>query len=247
MNPMPRIAWAILSLAFLLLAGCASHKPLPFGDVVTRTEKGQSTEQIVHAIRTSRTSYALRGSAFGRLKDAGMNDQLLDYLQQAFINDVDMLTRYWTQGESVGGGVDFVPQQVNLTSLDAPQQYPTRTSYSGFGPQGMPDWYMPFTPALDSFSVEQITELTRQGKSEQELLEFVRTRRLEEVIGLEGLTSNIRTHPIAGLSGSTLARLHKEGIADAVLDEIQVRFLGQFVEFQRLRYQNLGHAPMNGG
>jgi hypothetical protein len=46
-----------------------------------------------------------------------------------------------------------------------------------------------------------------------------------------------------GLSGSELAALHHEGVPDPVLDALQEQYLAQFVEFQRLRYQNWGKGP----
>jgi hypothetical protein len=46
-----------------------------------------------------------------------------------------------------------------------------------------------------------------------------------------------------GLSGSLLATLHHEGVPDLVLDALQEQYLAQFVEYQRLRYQNYGHGP----
>jgi hypothetical protein len=53
----------------------------------------------------------------------------------------------------------------------------------------------------------------------------------------------IHTQPIAGLTGSQLARLHDEGAGYAVLDALQARFLSQFIEQQRMRYLNWGHGP----
>jgi hypothetical protein len=213
-----------------------------FNEVVQRSQQGQSPEQVVSAIRSSRTTYALRGSDFGKLKDAGFDDKVLDYLQQSFMDDVDMLTRYWALGESVGGCTRCVPQQVTIASVDDIRQSPTRTAPSYGGPQGMPDWFVPYSARRKVVSLDLIRQRAQQGASEQELVQLVRDGHLESIIGGQPLGS-VRTHFPVALTGSELARLRAEGIPDAVLDEIQNKFLGQFVELQRLRYQSRGKAP----
>lgn len=229
-------------LAVLALAACAAQPPLQIGEVVTRSKQGQSPDQVVGAVKSARTTYALRGSDFGKLKQAGVADPVLDYLQQSFINDVDLLTRYWVLGESVGGCERCVPQQVDYTG-DTPTQVPTRTGYYGFGPQGMPDWYQPYSATRGSFTAGRIAEMTRLGASEAEMIAVVRGGNLDPVIGVESPLSGVRTHPVAALPGSELARMREQGVPDAVLDELQARYLGQFVEVQRLRYQNRGKGP----
>jgi hypothetical protein len=230
-------------LAALLVAACASPQTMPFGEVVNRSQQGQSADQIVGAVRSSKTTFALRGSDFGRLKEAKVSDRVLDYLQLSFMDDVDLLTRYWVLGESVGGCVRCVPQQVDLTSMSDPRQSPTSTSYYGYGPQGMPDWYRPYSASTKTVSLDSIVQMAKQGVPEQELVAMVRNGRLEPIIGAESVTSGIRTHPVPSLTGSELARLREQGVPDRVLDEIQTTFLGQFVELARLRYQNLGKGP----
>ena len=69
------------------------------------------------------------------------------------------------------------------------------------------------------------------------------TRRLTHVIGVGG-TFTVRTQPVAGLSGSQLERLHGQGVGYPVLDALQGQFLAQFIEVERLRYINLGKAPL---
>jgi hypothetical protein len=230
-------------LATLVLGACATPQPLPFGEVVTRSQDGQSPSQVVSAIRSSKTTYALRGSDFGKLKAAGVSDPVLDYLQQSFIDDVDLLTRYWVLGESVGGCARCVPQQVDLVDVENVTQSPAGTAYRSYAPQGMPDWYRPYSATTRTVSLDSVVQRARQGAPAQELVDEVRNGRLEEVVGLQSPMSGIRTHPTAGLPGSELARLREEGVPDPVLDEVQGRFLAQFVEIARLRYQNLGKGP----
>ena len=62
--PAPAVAWT--QQAFLL------------SDVVVRSQRGDSPASILNALRVSRTSFALRGSDFARLRAAGVSDAVLD-------------------------------------------------------------------------------------------------------------------------------------------------------------------------
>jgi hypothetical protein len=84
--------------------------------------------------------------------------------------------------------------------------------------------------------------MVKAGAASEEIAARIRGSRLHDIIGMQGL-SRISTHYAAGLSGSDLARLHNEGASDDVLDALQQKFLAEFIEFDRLRYQNLGKGP----
>jgi hypothetical protein len=226
----------------LALTACAIPQPLPINEVMDRAGQGQSADQIISAVRSAKTTYALRGSDFGKLRGAGVPDPVLDHLQQSFFNDVDYLTRYWVLGESVGGCSKCVPQQVDLSDVKQPRQSSGATSYYPSRPQGMPTWYRPYSPRSRSISLDQILTLARQNMPAAQLVETIHTSRLEPVTGVEHLSS-ISTHPTIAISGSQLARMRAEGVPDPVLDAVQESLLGQFVEIQRLRYQNLGKGP----
>jgi hypothetical protein len=238
----PLRATVLLALGALLLGACATRAPMPIDEVVQRSRQGQSAEQVIGEVRGARTTFALRGSDFGRLAQAGVSDAVLDYLQQSFVNDVDLQTRYWALGESLGGCKACYPQQVDLSGLDSggsAQQRPPSTYYTYAQPPGLPDWFRPYSAKRSTISLDAIRRMARDGASTEEMLRAVRSARLDRTIGVAGLGA-IRTHPVAGLSGSELARLRAEGIPDPVLDAIQNAFLSQFVELQRLRYQHLG-------
>ena len=71
--------------ATLLLGACSILSPrpvMPISEVVNL--KGAPPEQVVSRVRSSRTTYALRGSDFGKLADAGVPPKVLDQLQQSF-------------------------------------------------------------------------------------------------------------------------------------------------------------------
>ena len=97
----------IFAIAFsAALSGCAtpaSKTPLPVSDVVKMSESGAESEDVIERIRASGTTYALRGSDFGKLKAAGVLDLVLDYLQQSFVDNVDLLSRYSATGPRLGG------------------------------------------------------------------------------------------------------------------------------------------------
>jgi hypothetical protein len=234
----------VLLLLALSLGACATRTPMQIGEVVERSQ-AQTPTEVIDTVRRSRTTYALKGSDFGKLADAGVSMEVLDFLQQSFVDDVDLSTRYWVLGENLGNCSICFPQQVDLNGLNTPEgprQRPPYTGYTLVQPQGMPSWYVPYSVRLKSISIDAIRTMAKQGASEQDMLNALRSSRLERVIGVGGL-GPVRTQLVAGVAGSELAGLRKEGIPDPVLDQIQLSFLSQFVEFERLRYQNLGKGP----
>jgi len=238
-----RAALSTLLLSCVLVLGaCAIPERMPIESVISGGRSGQSASGIIQSLKSSKTTYALRGSDFGRLREAGVADEVLDHVQQQFIDDVDLLTRYWVLGESVGGCVRCVPLEVDLRDMSAPRTVPTSTAMWPNRPQGMPSWYRPYSPRRSALSLAQIEEMANGGMTEEEMVARVRASRLESVVGVGGF-GTIRTHPVAGVSGSQLADLRAAGVPDAVIDEVQALFLAQFVEIQRLRYQNLGKGP----
>jgi hypothetical protein len=91
-------------------------------------------------------------------------------------------------------------------------------------------------PAITSMQVE---ELAKQGKSAGEMVAQIEASRAPDYIDHQPLTT-IRTRYVAGLKGSELAALHRNGVPDPVLDALQRKYLAEFIEFQRIRYQSWG-------
>lgn len=234
-----------MCVAALILAGCAAPQPLPIDRVIRGAHGGAEATGTIEAMRSARTTYALRGSDFARLKAAGVSDEVLDYIQQSFIDDVDLLTRYWVLGESVGGCTFCVPVEVDLGNIDAPRQRPTSTATRFDRPQGMPSWYRPYSAHRGTLTVAQIRSMAAAHIPDAQIVQALQTENLQPVLGVGGL-GTVRTRPLAGLTGSQLAHLGSEGVSDAVLDALQTAFLAQFVEVERLRYQNLGKGPHGG-
>jgi len=241
------------SIAFamvVLLCGCAAvytpRQPLPIAEVVQQSKSGAPPAQIIQRIKQSGTAYALRGSDFAKLKAAGVADPVLDYLQQAFVDDMDLLTRYWVLGENLGGCSFCYPQPVDLGTMQSGYgvvSAPSPLRYATRKPAGTPEWVpASLPPSRQRLNVDQVVELARSGTTEAQLIDRIRNSRLDDVIGVGGF-STIRTRPLGGLTGSRLARLKEEGLSDAVLDALQSQFLAQFIEAERLRYQNWGKGP----
>jgi hypothetical protein len=234
----------ILMTVATLLGACAGHTPLPMSDVVEMSKHKRTADPIIAKMRSSQTTYALRGSDFGKLHDAGVTPAVLDYMQQSFVDDVDLLTRYWVTGDSLGGCQRCYPQEVDLSGLatgEPVKQFPSPTIYINNQPQGMPSWYRPVTVPFTGggVSLDDIREMVTKGDSQEKILAELHAKGLESII-IQTDTRTIRTRPLTAITGSELAQMHVDGVPDAVLDAIQGQFLSQFVALERLRYLSIG-------
>ena len=245
----PRLILAFVVL--LSLSGCARwytpRTPLPIEDVVKLSKSKASPAQVIQHIRASGTTYGLRGSDFAKLKALGVTDPVLDYLQQSFVDDLDLYTRYWVTGEGLGACSFCYPQPVDVDKLESGYGVvaaPPPGKYQSDKPTGVPSWvpYPPDPAATQSLSLADIEQIAKDGLPEAEIIERIKHSRLTHVIGVGG-TFTVRTQPVAGLMGSELARLHEEGVGYGALDALQGQFLAQFIETERLRYKNIGKGP----
>jgi hypothetical protein len=126
--------------------------------------------------------------------------------------------------------------------MSRPRERSTSTALRFDQPQGMPSWYRPYSVRRGTITLGQVQRMSASGVAEGDILQALRSANLEPVVGVGGL-GPIRTRPAAGLTGSRLAQLAERGVSERVLDELQIAFLSQFVEVERLRYQNLGKGP----
>ena len=231
-------------------AGVGPHPPLPISEVVSLSKAGTQPELVIAKLRSSRSVYAPRGSDFGKLGELGVKPPVLDFIQVKFVGDVELLTRYYVLGESLGGCTYCFPQPLDLATLAAggngmSPNLPTGNYTDAGRPPGVPAW-VPASPGLafelaPSVTLDQIARRAKDGVPAEELARQVRSSRLEGLIAQGGLT--LGTMSYVGLYGSELAALHQQGVPDPVLDAVQEQYLAQFVEFQRLRYQNWGKGP----
>jgi hypothetical protein len=242
--------WSLMASGLLiaLLSGCAGdtanlpnpREPFAIRDVVSLSKSGTPSEQVERRVQSSRTTYALRGSDFGKLKNLGVPDAVLDYLQQSFIDDLDLLTRLWVLGQSLGGCGFCYPQPLDVNTMQSGYanlglEPPTHFVVSK--PPGTPEWvvYPLSSFTAEPLSVNQVVEMAKGGIPPAALVQRIHRARLTN---LTSVSSTIRGHPHAGLGGATLAALGEQGVPEDVLDALQAQFLAQFIEAQRLRYQN---------
>jgi hypothetical protein len=241
----PRTASAWL-FAALCLASCSTAPPLPISQVVALSASGASPEQVAERVRTSQTSYALRGSDFVRLSQRGVADETLNALQDAFIHDVDRVTRMWVLGEWYGGCARCYPQQVNLALLDSGGDGMADNSrlgmvYTFSKPPGLPDWvpYYPGAPLGQRIWLDDIAAMVKSGAPQEQVAETIRGSRLAHIAG-SGRSGGISTFFRPALKGADFVTLAKQGAGDAVLDALQEKFVSEYIEFSRLRHMHEG-------
>lgn len=245
------VAALILALAGLGACSVFTPRPVtPIADVVSMSESNTPPEQVLTSVRKARTTYALKGSDFAELSRRGVPDAVLDELQQAFVTDVDRLTRFWVLGESLGGCNQCYPQPVNLAMLDGGGSGMVDANSLGrvadfSRPAGIPIWVpaSPGSPTAPQITTADILKMSQGGASADQIVERIRNSRFGDVIANKGF-SNISTQYEAGLKGSEFALLAKQGVPAPALDALQAKFLAEYIEFARLRYQNWGKGSV---
>jgi hypothetical protein len=102
-----RVPLAVLIVLSLALGGCAGmqRKPPPsLAEVVQMSQDGVPAETIVAQLRETRAVYPLSGSRLAQLRAEGVEDEVLDYLQQAYVNSIRWQERmyyrdpFWSYG-----------------------------------------------------------------------------------------------------------------------------------------------------
>lgn len=242
---------ALLCVALLMLAACSVMKPRPvtsIAEVVSACKSG--ADRAISLSRNSRTSYALRGSDFGKLADAGCQPEVLDELQQLFYNDVDLLTRYWVLGESLGGCDTCYPQPLDLSTLASGGD--GMGDGSGLGrvteyskPVGLPGWVTahPGPAGGAAITVEIAAQMLKEGRTAEEVVATIDQSRVHNFLDIAGITT-VSTRFKPALTGSELARRQAEGMPDPVLDALQRKYIAEFIEFLRVRYQSWGKGSI---
>ena len=241
----------LVCCALLIVGACSVMSPRPFTPISEVVEACKSgAQRAVQLSGKSKTSYALRGSDFGKLADAGCEPEVLDNLQRSFYSDVDLLTRYWATGESLGGCNSCFPQPLDLSTLDSGGNGMGDGSNLGrildySRPVGLPAWVTAYPGPLNgpAITVEQAAQMVKDGRSADEVVATIESSRVHDYLDLSGGITSISTRYKPALTGSELASRAKEGMPDPVLDALQRKHLAEFIEFLRIRYQSLGKGP----
>ena len=96
---MRTLGFSLVLAALLTAAGCAtvSVPPLSAADVMALAKQGKSAEEIIAELKRTDTVLALRASDYVALHQAGVPDEVLDYLQFVQIDEIRWRERslYW--------------------------------------------------------------------------------------------------------------------------------------------------------
>ncbi|HZP86489.1 MAG TPA: hypothetical protein VFB54_06690 [Burkholderiales bacterium] len=88
----------LIPLLLLALAGCASapsKPPVTLEQVVQMSREGVPPGDIIAKMRDSDTVYRLSGSQLARLKQQGVSDEVLDYMQDTYLRDMQLRGRMY--------------------------------------------------------------------------------------------------------------------------------------------------------
>ncbi len=85
---------ALCAAALLaMVSGCATFgEPLPpapsLVDIVESSKAGQSPQQIIERMQRSRAVYRLPASELAKLREQGVSDQVIDYMQRVHFDAI---------------------------------------------------------------------------------------------------------------------------------------------------------------
>ena len=87
-----RISLSTVLAGGALLGGCATlgfgqnKPPVMVSEVVRMSEEGLPPETIVNKMRDSETVYRLSAAQLAQLHDQGVQDQVINYMQETYLN-----------------------------------------------------------------------------------------------------------------------------------------------------------------
>jgi len=83
---------AVALLLSAALAGCAAAPQLPppptTAEIVQMAKDGQTADAIIARLQASRAVYALPASELAKLREQGVPDRVIDYMQQTYVEAV---------------------------------------------------------------------------------------------------------------------------------------------------------------
>ena len=101
-------AWLFLT-CMALFGGCATlgykqpNPPITVSEVISMSKEGVAANIIVDKMRNSGTAYRFTAAQLAKLHDQGVDDQVINYMQQTYLDAVrqdESLAdwQYWTPG-----------------------------------------------------------------------------------------------------------------------------------------------------
>lgn len=94
----------LFALILALIGGCASvqsRPPVTIERVVDMTRQGTPPNDIIEEMRAAGTVYRLSGSQLAKLREQGVADEVLDYMQDTYLDEMQRRGRvssydpYW--------------------------------------------------------------------------------------------------------------------------------------------------------
>jgi hypothetical protein len=104
-----RAAWFVLIITgAAILQSCVVYRPntaqlLTVPDIIQMSKDGVSSKDIINEIKESHTAYGLKADQLAKLRDEGVQDSVINYMEQTHINAVRQNQRmddsaYWWPG-----------------------------------------------------------------------------------------------------------------------------------------------------
>lgn len=126
----PTLTVAILILSMFVLSGCATQAqrtvpPLTVSSIIQQSHDGVPAGTIIQEIAESGTVYRLKASELADLRDEGVPNTVIDYMQQTYL--------------------DAIRRDQSLADQDLWVYGPDGYWYGGY-PFGWPYYYVPYTP-----------------------------------------------------------------------------------------------------
>jgi hypothetical protein len=97
-----RATWSILIFAGVaILQSCVVYRPYPENaqlltvpDIIQMSKDGVSSKDIINEIKQSHTAYGLKADQLAKLHDEGVQDSVLNYMEQTKIDLMQQKQRY---------------------------------------------------------------------------------------------------------------------------------------------------------
>jgi hypothetical protein len=86
--------WPLSAFAgLLLLQGCAVYNPnyastVPVSDIVKESRAGVPSKDIIRELRRTHSVYTLNANELARLKEEGVQDSVINYMEQTHLNAI---------------------------------------------------------------------------------------------------------------------------------------------------------------
>lgn len=83
----------IIPVAMVFLGSCASVKSngvskVTVPQIIEMTKAGASDQEIINEIQQSKTVYKLDGNAYARLRQVGVSNNVINYMQETYTNAI---------------------------------------------------------------------------------------------------------------------------------------------------------------